>query len=70
MSPFLEPADVEKLTGYVMPSFQLKWCRTNGVTAWLSARGEVVVPRAAIEGRPKAANESDWTPDLTVFRRG
>lgn len=67
MSPFLEPDDVEKLTGYVMASKQLKWCRNNGVRAYLNARGEVVVPRSAIDGT-KAANEPTWTPNYQALR--
>jgi hypothetical protein len=64
MSPFLEPADVERLTGYVMASKQLAWCKRHGIAAWLNARGEVVVPLVAIEGR-KVANDSAWKPDFT-----
>lgn len=70
MSPFLEPADVERLTGYVMASFQLKFCRNNGIPAWLSAKGEVVIPRAAIEGRTPAANEPSWSPDYSKLGKG
>lgn len=69
MSPFLEPADVVRLTGYEMASYQLKWCRNNGVAAWLNARGEVIIARTAVEGKPKAENDAAWTPDLTVFRK-
>ena len=70
MSPFLEPADVELLTGYKMASYQLKWCRNNGVQAYLNARGEVVIPRTAIEGR-KAQNDPAWSPDFTkLAQRG
>lgn len=67
MSRFLEPADVERLTGYVLASWQLKWCRNNGVQAYLSARGEVLIPVAAIEGR-KAENDPTWSPDFTALR--
>jgi hypothetical protein len=69
VSPFLEPEDVERLTGYVMASKQLAWCKRNGIAAWLSARGQVVVPLAAVEGR-KAANEERWRPDYTELRGG
>lgn len=69
MSAFLDAADVKKLTGYVMPSKQLAFCKRNGIPAWLSARNEVHVPLAAIEGRKVAANEADWKPDLSVFRK-
>lgn len=68
MSAFLEPADVERLTGYKMASFQLKWCRNNGIPAWLSAQGEVIVPLAAVEGRKAAANEPAWSPDFSALR--
>lgn len=70
LSPFLEPADVERLTGYVMASFQLRFCKNNGIPAWLNARGEVVIPRAAIEGRGPAANEPAWRPDYTALQKG
>lgn len=65
MSLFLLPIDVERLTGRKRASAQLEWCKDNGVQAYLSARGEVVIPVAAIEGRAPAANESGWTPDFT-----
>ena len=68
MSAFLEPDDVEKLTGYVMASYQLKYCRNNGIRAWLNARGEVVIPRSAIDGKP-AANESGWEPDFAALEK-
>lgn len=67
MSIFLDQADVKKLTGYEMASYQLKWCRNNGITAWLSAQGEVNIPKAAVEGR-KAENDSSWTPDFSALR--
>lgn len=69
MNPFLEPEHVERLTGYKMASFQLKWCKRNGIPAWLSAAGEVIVPLAAIEGRKVAANEPGWKPDFSHIRR-
>jgi hypothetical protein len=65
VSAFLDSADVEKLTGYVMASKQLAFCKRNGIAAWLSARGEVVIPLAAIEGRKIPANEPAWKPDFT-----
>jgi hypothetical protein len=68
MSRFLEPADVERLTGYVMASKQLKWCRNNGVQAYLSARGKVQIPVTAIEGR-KADNDPAWKPDFSPLRK-
>lgn len=68
MSRFLEPADVELLTGYVMASKQLKWCRNNGVQAYLSARGKVLIPVAAIEGKAPA-NEPDWKPDFSALEK-
>lgn len=68
MSLFLLRADVERLTGYVMASKQLSWCKRNGVQAYLSARGEVLIPVAAIEGRKIAANEASWTMDVKALR--
>lgn len=68
MSPFLDPADVKRLTGYVMASKQLEWCKRHGIPAWLSAAGEVNVPLAAIEGRKTAANEPAWKPDYSAIR--
>jgi hypothetical protein len=69
VSRFLESADVERLTGYVMPSFQLKWCRNNGVQAYLSARGEVMIPVVAIEGKAPA-NESTGSPTSRRSKSG
>lgn len=62
MSAFLEPADVEKLTGLKRPSAQLAYCKKNGIQAWLSARNEVVIPVSAVNGRP--SNDSTWAPDF------
>lgn len=71
MSLFLLPADVIRLTGRVRASSQLEWCKENGVQAYLSARGEVVIPVSAIEGRKRPANDAAWTPDFTkVSGRG
>lgn len=50
-----------------MASKQLAFCKRNGIAAWLNARGQVVVPLAAIEGR-KAANEPSWRPDFRALR--
>lgn len=69
MSPFLDRTDVERLTGFVMPSKQLQWCKNNGVRAYLNAKGEVIVPRTAIDGKP-AANEDRWRPDFTKIIGG
>lgn len=63
--PFLLPIHVERLTGYVRASAQLEWCKENGVQAWMSAKGEVIVPWCAIEGKRTAANEPTWSPDFT-----
>lgn len=67
--PFLEPAHVERLTGYVRASAQLEWCRENGVQAWMNGKGEVIVPRTAIEGK-RPANEAAWSPDFTALSGG
>jgi hypothetical protein len=69
MSPFLEREDVERLTGFVMSSKQLQWCKNNGVRAYLSAKGEVIVPRTAIDGKP-AANDDRWRPDFSKILTG
>lgn len=68
MSAFLEPDDVKRLTGYVRASAQIAWCRNNGVQAWLSAAGEVIIPTSAVHGRP-AQNDASWSPDYTALRR-
>lgn len=67
MSLFLLPADVIRLTGRIRASSQLAWCKENGVQAYLSASGQVVIPVSAIDGKP-AANEP-WAPDFTALRR-
>jgi hypothetical protein len=67
--PFLSESAVKRLTGRERPSAQLRWCRDNGVRAWLSARNEVVIPVAAVNGKP-AAEADTFTPDFTVFAKG
>ena len=68
--PFLPETYVRRLTGYVRPSAQLEWCKANGVQAWMSAQGEVIVPLVAIEGR-KTAISAPWAPDFTpIAQRG
>lgn len=67
MNLFLLPEDVRRLTGRKRASDQLAWCKTNGVQAYLSARGEVVIPVAAIEGR-RTANDAEWTPDYSSIQ--
>jgi hypothetical protein len=68
MSRFLDPDDVKRLTGFVLPSKQLQWCRNNGVPAYLSAQNEVCIPVAAFEGR-KAENDAAWSPDFSALRQ-
>jgi hypothetical protein len=68
VSLFLLPDDVERLTGLVRASAQLEWCKRNGVQAYLSARGEVVIPVSAIDGRP-VANEAAWSPDYSPIQK-
>jgi hypothetical protein len=68
MSQFLTSDDVERLTGLVRASRQLAWCKANGVQAWLSARGEVIIPLVAINGRA-ANDEPEWKPDFSALRR-
>lgn len=67
MSAFLCPEDVRRLTGRKRASAQLEWCKANGIPAYLSATGEVVVPLAAFEGR-KAQNDAAWEPDYSKIR--
>jgi hypothetical protein len=69
MSPFLDPADVTRLTGYKLASFQLRWCRENGVRAWLNGSGEVIVPRSAIDGVKVAGNDPAWNPDFSPLQK-
>ena len=68
MSIFLLPDDVKKLTGYERASFQLAWCKDNGVVAFLSAAGEVNIPIASIEGR-RTANDEAWAPDFSPIQQ-
>lgn len=69
MSRFLDPADVEKLTGKKRPSAQLRWCMARGIQAWLSGANRVVIPLAAIEGTRKSSNDEDWSPDFSSCRK-
>jgi hypothetical protein len=60
---FLTAAELAELTGYKLPGKQRAWLARNGIAHWVNAAGRPVVPRAAIEGRPAAANdEPEWQP--------
>lgn len=43
---FLEPRELEDLTGYVQAAAQVRWLRKNGVTHYVRADGQVRVPRS------------------------
>lgn len=61
---FLRREEVEELTGYRMPSRQIRWLRKQGIPHWIAADGRPRVPRAAIEGvgrPPEPAVEPDFS---------
>lgn len=47
---FLTPDELRDLTGYRMPSAQIRWLTRNGIRHWIAATGRPVVPRSAIDG--------------------
>lgn len=61
---FLTDEQKQTLTGYLRPSKQAEWLRKHGITFWMNARGEPVVPASAINGKP----ETGWKPDFSGVR--
>jgi len=65
---FLRREEVEELTGYRMPSRQIRWLREQGIPHWVAADGRPRVPRAAIEGAARRF-EPEVEPDFSVLER-
>lgn len=60
---FLTKEEVAELTGRKVKSKQIEALRKMAIPFWLNACGKPVVPRAAIEGRPKKewpTKKSTW----------
>lgn len=46
---FLTPDELYALTGYRRPAWQIRWLRAQGIEPYISARGDVVITRDAVE---------------------
>lgn len=64
MSIFLDPSDVEILTGKKSKAGQVDALRHMGITFYVNASGHPVVPKSAIEGSNKEVAQKDkpWVP--------
>jgi hypothetical protein len=61
-NPFLDDADLKRLTGRCQKSRQIEWLRTAGIPFRVNATGHPVVLWTALQGKDtKAANEG-WHP--------
>ena len=47
----LTQAEVEALTGYKLPAYQVKWLRTNGIAHYVRRDGRPSVLRSTVETR-------------------
>jgi hypothetical protein len=61
-SLFLEPAELEQLTGRRWKSKQIEWLRKSGVPFRVNATGHPVVTRNAIDGKPEPSQPRAWAP--------
>lgn len=62
MSDFLSSADIEALTGYRRPAYQVAWLKRHGLLLHVNARGRPVVLRSVVEGREQAKkSQIDWS---------
>lgn len=60
---FLEPAELERLTGRSFKSRQIEWLRKEGIPFRVNATGHPVVLRSAVDSRaPVAPVAKSWTP--------
>ena len=62
---FLTPDELRTLTGRARKAQQVQQLRQMGIPFWVNAAGRPVVAKAAIEGRPIAANHetgNTWQP--------
>ena len=66
MSIFLDPDDVEVLTGKKTKSGQVDALRRMGVAFFVNPSGRPVVPKSAIEGRERADEpKATWNPSVS-----
>jgi hypothetical protein len=61
-SPFLEDADLKRLTGRCQKSRQIEWLRASGIPFRISATGHPVVLWAALHGNSAPAANEGWRP--------
>lgn len=57
---FLTADELRELTGYKVAAAQIRWLTRNGVRHWIAATGRPVVPRSAIDGSAKQANDGGF----------
>lgn len=66
---FLSDAQIRHLTGCAHKARQVEQLRKMGLPFWVNARGQAIVTRAAVEGRPVPAQaKPNWVP--RVLRDG
>jgi hypothetical protein len=64
---FLDDEELERLTGYVRHSAQVRWLRSHGWNFEVAASGRPVVSRSYSESKLGGAN-SAWKPDFSGLR--
>nr|WP_140628836.1 DUF4224 domain-containing protein [Methylibium rhizosphaerae] len=60
-SPFLDDADLKRLTGRCQKSRQIEWLRSAGIPFRINATGHAVVLWSALQGKDVRAPEG-WQP--------
>jgi hypothetical protein len=55
MSAFLEPAELERLTGSAQKSLQVEWLRSRRIRHYVNRRGEPVVAWRWLDGTAEVA---------------
>jgi hypothetical protein len=57
---FLTHAELAALTGYKIPTYQVRWLARNGVRHWVNKAGRPVVPKSAIDGGAQQDNDGGF----------
>lgn len=69
MKPWLSDDELQDLTGYVRPSFQVQWLLDNRIKHYVNALNKVRVPREAIAGFRAHVAEKKTEPDFSKVRK-